>query len=323
MARPRRLLLVNLLTLVAGLAWPVAAHGQTLRVAVGGALDATSPAGQAARASVGIDGAAVGDTRVSLALSYDGAAQLDLGLQANDTFGPLGNVIGEADLAIRTDGPAQGSLRARGVLGPVALGVTLSAFSSDPARFDPLAVASDTRPRFGAAGWGVALDASGRLDRAWIAEAHPALYLVQGQAAWVANARLRWLRAIGPHELSLRLTGYLAPGGSAGDGALGVGFSYRRRGAPALDGALYLGVGPDGLRPGATASLGQPFGPLDATLALAVEPYRLDRSPYRARLDLTAPLGDGRLGLSAAATAGPAGPRGVLRLDYAVPVRLP
>lgn len=320
LGRPARLLPALLAALLV-LAAVHAGHAQTLQLGVAGAVPGSVPGG-GGRVSLGIENAAVGDTRVGLGLAFDGQAQLDFAVQAADTFGPLGNVVGDANLSIRTDRQVQGALAASGVLGPVALGLTLSGFTADPARFDPLAVAGDARPDFGVGGWGIALDASGRPTRALVLEARPQLYLVAGGTALRLSSRVRWLRAIGPHELSLRLQGYLEPGARAGDAALGVGFTYRRRRAPSLDGAVYLGDAPQGLRPGATASLAQQLGPVEASLAIAAEPYRLDVPPYRLQLELSFDAGNGQVRVLGAAVTGPAGPRGVLAVRYRLPVHL-
>lgn len=310
--------------LAAALAFTGSALAQSVSLGVAGGVG--GPAGRAAgRVSVAVLGAEVRGSRVDLGLAYDaaaGAAQLDFGVQANETFGPLGNVIGEGRLWLRTDAQAQASLGVRGVLGPVALGVRASAFTADPARFDPLALLGAERPDFGAAGFGLSLSASGRVGRTVILEADPELYLVPGGAALRATARVRLLRAIGRNELSVRAEGYLPPAGGTFDAALGVGFTWTRPRAPNLDGALYLGWSRGGLAPGGTATLAQQLGPVLASLQLAAEPYRLDVPPYRARLGLQAPLGPGTAHLDGAGALGPAGLSASLQLRYELPVRL-
>jgi len=304
--------------LFVSLALSAAGRAQTLRFGVAGALSPTATPWVSLR----VENARVGSDRVTLGLSYDGAAQLVLGMQANESFGPVGNVVGEGTLTVRTDGAAQGTLGLRGVLGPVALGAQLAGFTDAPARFDPLAVAGDARPDLASGGWGVSFDASGRPARTWIVQANPQVYVLPGGTAWRADARVRWLRAIGPHELSLRLRGYLPPG-AAGDAAVGVGFTYHRRRAPDLDGALYLGVGAGGFAPGLTASLAQALGPVQASLALHAEPYRRDVPPYRARLDLSFDVGNGTAAVAGAAAHGPDGTSGAVAVRYALPVHLP
>ncbi len=320
-AHPRTARLA-LLALLSALTLVTSAHAQTLRFGVAAGPPPSAGVGGFG-GSLRLENARVGTTRVTLGLAYDDAVQLDLGMQANDTFGPLGNVIGEAALAVRTDGQAQGALGVRGVLGPVALGVRLSGFTAAPERFDPLALAGATRPLFAAGGWGVELDASGRPARALIVQASPQLYLLPSGASWRANARLRWLRAIGPHELSLRLEGYLPPAVAGGDAAIGVGFTYHRRRAPDLDGALYLGYAESGLAPGGTVSLSQALGPVQALVGLDAEPYRRDVPPYRAHLDLSFEVGSGSASVRVAAASGPAGTSAVLALSYVLPVTLP
>jgi hypothetical protein len=304
------------------LALSAGGRAQTLSFGVGVAADAATAPATRPWVSLQVENARVGSDRVTLGVSYDGAAQLHLGMQANETFGPVGNVVGEGTVTVRTDGAAQGALGVRGVLGPVALGVQLTGFTDPPARFDPLAVAGDARPDVASGGWGVSLDASGRPARTWIVQANPQLYVLPGGTAWRADARVRWLRAIGPHELSLRLRGYLPPG-AAGDAALGVGFTYHRRRAPDLDGALYLGVGAGGFAPGLTASLAQDLGPVQARLDVHAEPYRRDVPPYRARLDLSFGVGSGTATVAGAAAHGPGGTSGAVVVRYALPVDLP
>jgi len=306
-----------------------AARAQTVSFGVSATrTDAASPPAPAGeRFSIAVAGARVRGSRVDLSLAYDtgggGAAQLDFGVQANDTFGPVGNVIGEGRVSLRTDAQAQGDLGVRGVLGPVALGVRLSAFSADPALFDPLAIGGDARPDFGSGGFGTSVSASGRPGRTVVLEANPELYVVPAGVAARATARIRFLRALGNNELSVRALGYLAPHASALDVALGVGVDVKRRGAPDLTGAVYLGWSPRGLRPGATASFGQQLGPVTTSVALAAEPYRLDVPPYRASVGLDFPFGPGDAHVDGAGAMGPGGLSGSLGARYSLPVTLP
>jgi len=279
------------------------------------------------RASLAVRGAPVAGGRVDLGVAYDrrsagAAGQLDFGAQADHAFGPLGNVLAEGSLSVRTDRQAQAELGVRGVLGPVALGLRLSAFSADPTRFDPFAVSASARPDFGSGGFGLALDASGRPARTLVLEAHPELYLVPAGAAARATVRVRFLRAVGANELSARVLGYLAPHAAAGDAAIGVGMTVKRRQAPDIDGAFYLGWSAAGLRPGATASLGQQLGPLQVSLAVEAEPFRVDVPPYRARLGVGFSLGPGQAHLEGDGATGPGGTAATLGLRYSLPITL-
>lgn len=321
------LLAAAVAALLATLSLTGAARAQTLHLGVSGTVsDVTgrsAPAGE--RYAVAVRGARAGASRVDLGLAYDsgrGAAQLDFGVQANDTFGPLGNVVGEGRLTLRSDAQAQGDVSVRGVLGPVALGLRLSAFSADPGLFDPLAVAAADRPDFGSGGFGASFSASGRVSRTVVLEASPALYVVPAGLAAGATARVRLLRALGPNELSVRALGYLAPAATAVDTAVGVGLTVHRRRAPDLDGAVYLGWSPRGLAPGATTSLAQQLGPVLASLKLEAEPFRLDVPPYRARLALSFPAGPGSAHVDGAGATGPKGFSGSLGLSYDLPVTL-
>lgn len=279
------------------------------------------------QASLAVRGAPVAGARIDLGVAYDwrsptAAGQLDFGVQADHTFGPLGNVVADGSLTVRTDRQAQAELSVRGVLGPIALGLRASAFSADPARFDPLAVSGSARPDFGSGGFGVALDATGRPARMLVLEAHPELYLVPAGAAARVTARARFLRAIGADELSVRALGYLAPHASAGDAALGVGLTVKRRQAPDIDGAIYLGWTSAGFRPGATATLGQQLGPLLVSLGVEVEPFRIDVPPYRAHLGVDVSLGPGQAHLEGDGATGPGGTAAALGLRYSLPITL-
>lgn len=327
--RPLLPLLAAIAVAVPGvLAGAGCARAQTLSFGVSGTVTdlASPPASAGERFFASVQGAPVRGTRVDLGLAFDtggnGAAQLDFGVQANDTFGPVGNVVGEGRLSLRTDAQAQGDVGVRGVLGPVALGLRLSAFTADPARFDPLAIAGAQRPDFGSGGFGTSLDASGRPSRTVILEANPELYVVPAGVAARATARVRFLRAVGRNELSVRALGYLAPHASALDAALGVGMTVKRPRAPDLDGAVYLGWSPNGLAPGATAKVGQQLGPVLASLTLAAEPYRLDVPAYRADLGMDFPLGPGKAHLSGAGALGSEGFSGSLGVRYDLPVTL-
>jgi len=317
--------LVALLGPMLVLAVAACAHGQTLALGVSGSLNGpgTGASPAAARVSVRVLGARAGDARVDLGLAFDGSAQLDFGVQANTTFGPLGNLIGEGGVSLRTDAQAQGELAVRGVLGPLALGVRLSAFTGDPQRFDPLALAGDARPDFGGGGLGASLDVSGRASRDVVLQASPEVYLVAAGTAARLNARVRFLRAIGRNELSLRALGYATPHLAAIDAALGVGLTVKRREAPDLDGAVYLGWSPRGPSPGATVGLGQQLGPVSASLSLEAQPFRLDVPPYRASLGLDVDLGPGQVHVRGVAAAGPAGRAASLGISYQLPVTFP
>ncbi len=313
-AQPRLLALALVVTLVAA----PAARAQTLDVAVSGSLP-----GPGAGVVVGVRGARVEDTDVDLAVRLDAAAQLDLGLRTHATFGPVGNLIGELHASLRSDGPAEASLGARGVLGPVALAVHLLAFGDDPARFDPLAIADDARPAFGAGGWGVRLGGSGRPARTVVLEGDAALYRIDTGWSGTFAARLRLLRAVGPNELSVALFGYAAPGFAPAQASLEGAMTIVRRRAPSITAALSIGVSADGVAPGARLALGQALGGgAEGRLELGLEPYRRDVPPYRLAADVGVPVSVGTLNVRGAAAAGRGATRAAMQVGLAVPVEL-
>lgn len=332
-------LVVALLTVGTLLLSFTTARAQTLELGASGTVGegggapgaptgTTGGTGFGVRLDVGLLGASVADTTVDLRLAVDRAVQLGFSVSANQTFVPLGNVIFEASGALRTDGRATGRIGGRGVLGPVALGLELVAFNADASAFDPLAIASAQRPAFGhhgrpAAGWGVALTASGRPARPLVIEVAPALYRNADGTTLRFDGRLRWLRAVGDDELSLRLSGAdVAAVGSYV--AVGAGYTVVRRRAPKLDVAAFVGRGPLGWRPGLTADLGQRLGAgIDASLQLSLEPYRTDVAPYRAHLSVAAPTAIGQGTADLALGAGATRTGAALRLGLRMPVELP
>lgn len=266
------------------------AWAQTFEVGLGARL---ATAQQPVDAWLGVDGARVAGATLSLQLRAP-SAQITFGLTANQAFGPLGNLIFEADAAARLRGPAgpvaQGSVGARGVIGPVALRLKLQAFGADAAAFSPLALASAERPNLGGPAAAVQLGVTGRLSRNLILEAGPELYLTGAGVALRVDAALRLLRAVGDNELRLLLHAYGAPGLGSGAVAAGAGVVFPRGRQPDISVAALVGVSPAGLLPGASVSLGQRLDTVSLDLQFAAEPYRLDVAPLRLQATVGLPL---------------------------------
>lgn len=282
MFRRTRTLTLLLLTLVAG-----AAAAQTLELGAG-----APPAGGWARLS----GVRAGGATVTFEVRLP-APEVGVGLSANQAFGPLGNVVFEAWGAFSAPASgavAEGRLGARGVLGPVALRVTLLGFGADPGAFRPRDLASAERPRFATPAAGAQLGVTWRLERSSILEAAPELYLTPAGVALRLDGQLRLLRALGDDELRLLLHAYATPGFEAGAGALGAAVLFPRGRAPDVTVGVTLGLAPTGVLPGASVALGQQLGPVRLDLDAAFEPYRLDVAALRlsaaARLPLAEPL---------------------------------
>lgn len=238
----------------------------------------------------------VGAGSASLSLRLGAVSSVALDLSANDSFGPLGNVIFEAGGVLRTDALAEGALGARGVLGPVALRVKLVAFNAAVAEFRPAELASAERPRFSAPTAGVQLGAVARLNRNLILEAEPELYWNRLGLALRSSATLRLLRLFGENELQLKVRGYATPGFSELEGAFGVGLLLPRGRAPDWSLAAYLGTGANGWAPGGELTLAEQFGSTRVNLTASVEPYRLDVEPLRLSAGLRTPLAGSGLG---------------------------
>lgn len=254
------------------------------------------------------------------------AFQVGLSLSANETFGPLGNVVFELDGDLRSDALGQLTLGARGVLGPVAARLALGAYGADVAAFDPSALASDVRPSFSGASAGVRLGLTGRLSRTAVLEADPELYFSEGGTSGRLTSRLRLLRALGENELRLHLRAGATPGFASGYGAIGAGILFPRGRAPDLDFGVHLGFSPAGLSPGLTVSLAETLpGSVRAALVAAWEPYRLDVHPGRVDATFSLPLDGGAIDLQVAGAfldaVRPAAAAVTVR--YTLPVKLP
>jgi len=225
---------------------------------------------------------------LTLDLRYAGEPRLGLGLSTSRAFGPLGNVVIDGWGALRKGGAGEGRVGARGVLGPVALRLTLLGFTDEPAAFRPEALASAERPLLSRPAFGLQAGLITRLSRNVILEADPEVYLAGG-VALRAEARLRLLRVLGENELSLVALAYAPPGLEALDAALGVGLTLPRGRAPDWSFAALLGTSPAGAAVGARASVAEDFGSVRLGLDAAFEPYRLDLAPLRATLTASAP----------------------------------
>lgn len=306
------------------------AVAQTFTVELGGVLGSSASGSAAPAFGVSLTGGRVGAATVDLAISYRDAAQLDFALSENRSFGPVGNVVFEFDAAVRTDSAAQAEVTARGAFGPVAMRLSLGAFSHDADRFDPLAGIADARPRFrdlagSQSGYSLRLVGSGRLNRSLVFEADPELYLVEGSFAARTGARLRWLRAFGDNELRLLAHAYSPPSAAAGHVALGAGLVLGRGRAPDWTFAATLGYADGRLLPGASVELIERFASGQiVSLYAAAEPYRRDIAAYRAHGSFQASWGPGSMSVRAFGGDGGAfaTPAYGLNVSYSLPVEL-
>ena len=319
--RPHPVRLKQIVTTLAILIGACAAGAQELETSAAYCTLSPGTAAQPATcagwgASVALTGVRTGASTLGLELGFnggrssgngarsdEGSAQLGLNLSANEVFGPLGNVVFELGGDLRSDGLAQATLGARGVLGPLAARLTLGAHGADAAVFDPLALARDERPTFGS-GFSTSfrLGLTGRPSRNLILEAEPELYLTGAGAAGRLTTRVRLLRTLGENELRFSVTAGATPGFADGYGSVGAGVLFPRGRAPDVALALHLGLADGNLTPGATLELSENLpGGLRLSLAAALEPYRRDVHPGRVAADLSLPLGSGTFSFALAA----------------------
>lgn len=230
-------------------------------------------------------------------------AELELGASTrfNTSLGPLGNVavVGAAD--VDTAGAFAASVRGDGVLGPLGARVRLGVFNTNPGRFAPEAVFREARPfllatpsqKALAAQFGLGL--TYRLARTTVLTFDPDVFYLSGSGFGVQGVGTVELRRLRGRDNGIILAeGYLEPGAAAGYGALGFTYALNERRLPTLQGSLLVGVGSEGLLPGARLSL-QKRGALDYALTLAAEPYRVDVPKVRADASIGGALGPGNL----------------------------
>lgn len=287
------------------------ARAQVLVVSAAGASGLSASA-TSSSFSVALRDVRVSGTTVGVAIGHaNGAVQLDTSLSANQTFGPLGNVIFELTGSLRTDAEARARLAVRGTIGPVAARVGITAFSADDALFSFAAVAADDRPTLGGAGVGADIGVTARFGRNVILDVDPDFYLTSSGLTARLDARLRRLRTFGDNELRLYLSGAAMPARTAATAsttqwhaAAGAGVLWPRGRAPDIEVAALVGMRGAVLAPGLRVSLAESL-PSGVRLSLdgSLELYRVDVAPLRLRANVALPLAGGTLGFTAVGAA--------------------
>ena len=240
-----------------------------------------------------------------LADGVTGPLELGAALRFRSSFGPLGTVsaLGRAD--VDTVGGFSLGVDASGALAATGLDASLDIFNRNPGAFSPTAAYTlGSRPFFPVAdentGVGVYLEvgATQRLGRTLLLEATPALSYQAGLGFGVGlDARLQLRRLIDSDNGVLLLEAHTGPGAGRAFVAGGAEYQLNRRGLPSLTGALLLGSGEAGLRPGFRGSVSGEVARVSYRAELAAEPYRVSAPPYRANLALGTELGPGVAGL--------------------------
>ncbi len=276
--------------------------GATAPSVTGAAPPPTGTGGLMGGFEVAVAGVRSGGTTLGASLGYaaggasTGVAQFGVSLSANETFGPLGNVIFELTGTLRTDAVGEAALAVRGTIGPIAARVRLSAFGADPAVFRVVDLAGDARPSLGGPGFGAELGVTARFGRNVILDAEPDLYLTGSGVAGRLEVRLRRLRTFADNELRVYVAGATVPGVGASPSrewhaAVGAGVLLPRGRAPDVELLAFVGSRGGGVLPGARISWAESFGGgvrLDASGSL--EPYRVDVHPLRLAIGVEFPL---------------------------------
>lgn len=274
-ARARFALTLLLLTLQVALA-------QTLYVGVGGT---TTPA-LGADAWLRLEGVrppAAAPATVSLELGL--SPRLGVGVSTNHSFGPLGNVIFETWVALAPHphggAAAEGSVAARGVLGPVAVRLALLGFGAPVGTFRPTSLASAERPHINGPAAGLQTEVAYRVNRDLILEAKPELYLAGSGLALRTDIGARLLRSFGGNELRFGVHAYAPPGFGQAAAAAEAAITFPRGREPDVTVGLSVGYSPLGVWPGVRVALGQRLGVVRVDLDAALQPYRLDLPALR------------------------------------------
>ena len=243
------------------------------------------------------------DLRVADGLT--GPLELGAAARFRSSFGPLGTVsaLGRAD--VDTVGGFELSADASGALASTGLDASLNVFNRNPGAFAPTAAYSlGSRPFFPVTdentdvGAYLAVGATQRLGRTLLLEATPALSYQSGLGFGVGlNARLQLRRLIDSDNGVALLEAHTGPGAGRAFVAGGAEYQLNRRGLPSLTGALLLGRGEAGVRPGFRGSASGEVARFSYRAELAAEPYRTTAPPYRANLALGTELGPGVAGL--------------------------
>lgn len=254
------------------------------------------------RPELSADTLAFGDDRLSLALAGGLGEPLRVQLAGRSTqsFGPAGNVIFRGQGSFDTDANFEVALGGSGVLGPVAGEATLALFGVGARPPSPFPLNDERRalldPDRADLGFGLELSARYRVSRTFIVTLESEAYLTASRGfAGRVRAEAWLVRHLDPDDLRVLGEGFLGPGGRDGYGALGLEYDLNRRGLPDLRASLWLGLGSAGLWPGARLAAGFTADAGRFELALAAEPYRSDRAPYRARASADLPWGSGHL----------------------------
>ena len=252
-------------------------------------------------------GPAALDVRVADALA--GPLELGAVLRFRSSFGPLGTVSVSGHADADTAGAFDLGADAAGALASTGLEATFGVFDRNPGAFSPTsAYALASRPFFtvtkaslnGSTDVGayLAVGATQRLGRTLLLEATPALSYQSGTGLGAGfAARLQLRRLVDSDNGVVLLEGNTGPGAGRAFLAAGAEYQLNRRGLPALTGAVLVGSGSKGIRPGFRGSAAGELGRFSYRAELAAEPYRETAPPCRANLSAGTALGPGALGL--------------------------
>lgn len=263
-----------------------------------------------------------------LAGGISGPLEFGLSVRNTTTFGPLGNVIINANAQANTNASFNVNLEASGVIGPVAAVIDSSLSNTNRGSFKlEDAYMLEAPNSFASQTLNATLDLSGRyrLERSLILDASVGTSYLN-ESGWGANlsSSLSFLKLLDKDDGIVTLKTYASPGFQAAYGALGFGYDVNRRDWPSLVATVWLGYGSNGFWPGLSFQASQTFKETNAKIGaeFTLEPYLLDNLTLRgiAFYEQDFDVGSLKASLGASYTTLS---EGFFKLEYSLPVEFP
>lgn len=257
--------------------------------------------------------------RAGLGIFWRGSPGLVLHLRHTATWGPLGNLVIDADAAGTAGGSWTAALSGRAVLGPASLRLRVAGHNADGLpllrppddAFLPTVLADGPVTDLGlGVTWRVARD---------LLVVNDASLVLGGRGTALRNRlELRMPRLVGPHELRLRVT-VLQPSRPEAMQpwtSFGAGLRIDRGRSAAWGLMIQAGGTPDGrAAPGLETDVTWD----DLRLALRLEPWRDDVPALELNAGWSAPLGGGSLDVSGRLSGSPAAAALQVRWELPLP----
>lgn len=210
----------------------------------------------------------------------------------------IGNVTLEGAAHATFAGNYHGTVGVRGTIGPVAARFSVRLYNAPLGTFDAHEQLFSTRPA--SAGWGVFASATYRHNNI-VFVVEPTIDFAGGTTYTSVTSDVRWLRAIGRHELRFRTELHFQPTLSGNVGATMV---LQRGRKPAWEMGGFVSFNEHGVAPGVHALYHDTFPGFTLKLRTALTPFSNSQPFFALEATLSAPLETGTLVWDAALAAG-------------------